>query len=704
MSIKVVCGCGFCTLLPSDWEGKRVKCKCGRTFVVRQSEEVAGAMLPTAPSEPVPPPLPEVPPASVAPSPPPTPEPPDVLAGTLVPPESIPPESIPREPIPQAPIPLAPIPLAESPPAAASTTTPRTVRHPRRPKSKPRSAGPLLVAILLLVLAGLSITGLTLVLREHEWSLAGLMGRVASRAGAETTDPKPGEKDSDLDTSAAGKSPESLEGAKDAGKTASEAAHLANLTPLVAEDGLLLSGLFGDDYLQLNLSAQQSEALTPLVARLKANEQALKDKSAALEQWYAESRKVGDELLALLNDDQKRQMQILREQGKLVQPHLVDYSARILPELAVAQMPWSAPTEGRSFHPIAQCPLAVTDMVRTSLAREPIGLLATMAKAGSDDAVRKVSVWDLATGSALGAFEVASIPNSSVTMLSRDGKHWLHVHGKDNGPRTVDVWSVADGKRLSGQEIPQVGGQGCTVLDCTGSRVVGTSPRGYWIWDFEAAESRVTEFPPSQPDIATGAAVSAAGNYLVVAHGYGASASPEPAGFLEVSIYKTDSGEMVGNQVLMKDYRQGTISAMAFSPDGRELALLWDLAPPEPLRQLVYMNATNGKVIKVVEGLLPAAEGFAHKQPWLDRDLIWLDENAGWIVNLQQVVDAETGAVLDITPPGAGEGATPSEVVEVAPTGDGRVLWVLTDKAVDANQPRSLRAQFTDLPRLGPFQ
>ena len=109
---------------------------------------------------------------------------------------------------------------------------------------------------------------------------------------------------------------------------------------------MLLSGLFGDDYRQLNLTAQQDESLALFVTRLKANEQALKDKSATLEQWYAESRKVGDELVALLNDDQKRQMQILLEQGKLTQPHLVDYSARILPELAVAQMPWSCADRG----------------------------------------------------------------------------------------------------------------------------------------------------------------------------------------------------------------------------------------------------------------------------------------------------------------------------------------------------------------------
>ena len=202
----------------------------------------------------------------------------------------------------------------------------------------------------------------------------------------------------------------------------------------------------------------------------------------------------------------------------------------------------------------------MTDFLQSSLACEPIGLLATIAKTPGDDAVRKVSVWDLANGSTLGAFEVASIPDTSVTLLSRDGKHWLLVHSNGQGTKTVDVWSVADGKRLSGQEIPQVGEQACTVLDCLGQRVLAVSPRGYWIWDFVSSETRVSEFSPSQPDIVPGAAVSAAGNYLVVAHLYGASEEAEPASFLEVSIYKTDSGEMVGNQVLMKDYRRGTIN------------------------------------------------------------------------------------------------------------------------------------------------
>ena len=86
MSIKVVCGCGFCTLLPSEWEGKRVRCKCGRTFIVGSPEPLvhdAPTPLPPAPRQPAPRQPPSVPqpdsPASAEPpaaAPPPTaPEP-----------------------------------------------------------------------------------------------------------------------------------------------------------------------------------------------------------------------------------------------------------------------------------------------------------------------------------------------------------------------------------------------------------------------------------------------------------------------------------------------------------------------------------------------------------------------------------------------------------------------------------------------------
>ena len=79
----------------------------------------------------------------------------------------------------------------------------------------------------------------------------------------------------------------------------------------------------------------------------------MKAKKLTLEQWYAACHKLGDELLAVLTDAQRQQFQVILERKEMQRVHLVDYAALILPELAVAQMPWSVQTAGRSFRVIA---------------------------------------------------------------------------------------------------------------------------------------------------------------------------------------------------------------------------------------------------------------------------------------------------------------------------------------------------------------
>ena len=124
----------------------------------------------------------------------------------------------------------------------------------------------------------------------------------------------------------------------------------------------------------------------------------------------------------------------------------------------------------------------------------------------------------------------------------------------------------------------------------------------------------------------------------------------------------------------------------------------------------MHMSAANGKIIKIVEGLPPADQGYAHQHHLTDRDLFWLSENSGWVVNLQNVVDAETGAVLNLNLPvprmayGSGDGSASAEVVEAVPTGDGRLLLIIAEPMASPEQPASMRTQFLDLPKLGPFQ
>ena len=98
------------------------------------------------------------------------------------------------------------------------------------------------------------------------------------------------------------------------------ATRLANLTELAAEDGLLLTGLFSDGYSRLGLTESQLLKIGGLASQLAANEAALKTGSLELEQWYAECRRVGDDVLAL----RATAFQVP------VAPHVEDFAMRLV--------------------------------------------------------------------------------------------------------------------------------------------------------------------------------------------------------------------------------------------------------------------------------------------------------------------------------------------------------------------------------------
>ena len=391
MSIKVVCGCGFFTLLPSDWEGKRVKCKCGRTFIVGETGALVEPPAVVEAHEPVAPP-------AVS--------------------HALPPAETPQPPVSAA----SPTP---SPAASGSVDLP-----PQRVDIRPRvrhashARRKIVLAVTMLLLAVASTSALVLVFRDHGWSVATILGTSPRQ---ELTPPPASDSAAQMsaaptDSTQADKDDEAAAG-PEVGATAGSgtATALANLTALVAEDGLLLTGMFGDGYQRLQLSEPQQETVNGLVSRLKQNEQGLKDKSLTLEQWYADSRKAGEELLAVLTDAQRQQLQVMLERDEIPRLHLVEYSARIRPELAVAQMPWSVPSEGRSFRAIAKSSFTATGQDRASRASEPTGWFATISAATAADAPRHVSVWDLAKDEQVGGFDMTSPLAESVNFLSRDG-------------------------------------------------------------------------------------------------------------------------------------------------------------------------------------------------------------------------------------------------------------------------------------------
>jgi hypothetical protein len=683
MSIKVVCGCGSCMLLPSEWAGKRAKCKCGRSFVVPGGEaSLPAPVAPPAAAHPQPPPAAHVPP--------PAPEPP--AAAAAEPPVS-----------PAPPAPAAEHARLERPASVADTLHRGMHTSHVRPQAT--------LAFITILLALISISAAVLVLRDHHWSIVALLGLDAPAeppAAPDSSDEdhassEAGSAGNGKATATAGRKPS----APKAGKSGeASAARLANLTDLVSDDGLLLTGLFGDGVERLALSAPQQETVAGVVTRLHENEEALKAKSITLEQWYAAAHKLGDELLAVLTDAQRQQFQVMLGRKELQRVHLVEYAARFVPELAVAQMPWSQQIAGRSFRVIAATAFTATGD-RCCRPSEPTGMLATLARASAADAPAKLTVWDLVKNQQASSVETAAPVADDTCLLSRDGRHCVLTRAGENAAVRVELWSTESGKMVDSKELPAASGAPYAVRDCVVHRVIALGGKSYWVWDFEAGNAQEIEFPESPPDAAPCLAVSADGKHLVVAHPHLIGTAPDERCVIEVCIYRLETGELLGNQVFHKDYLRSTISAIALSHDGRELALLWDCGPDNPARRLVHMNARNGSIIKIVDELPAADQGYARQHKLADRDLVWLPENAGWVVNLQSVVDAETGAVLPLELPAklnAGAGGATSEIVEVLPAGDGRLLLIIADRPADADKKATMSAQFIDLPKLGPFQ
>ena len=362
MSIKVVCGCGFCTLLPSGWEGRRVKCKCGRTFVVGSTGGAGTQSL-------------DVPPATgriALPVAEPEPSAAVVTSCHRREPELTPAADRVPPPAPE------PTPSADNAGGAPGISA-ATASDARRPASgePARSRGRYAVpqqayrtpdvrrsalAFLTMLMALTSVCSRGRGPGQHDWSITAMLGMEYGNESSRPPSDVPGESEPaarrgdhrGLSKSGASDAPEGGTPDAAAGSGEGTTTRLANLSDLISEDGLLLTGMFGEGSRRLGLNDEQQATIRGVAARLKENEQELKTKKLTLEQWYAACRKLGDESLAVLTDAQRQMLRAILERKEMQRVLLVEYSALIVPELAVAQMPWSVPTAGRSFRTISQ--------------------------------------------------------------------------------------------------------------------------------------------------------------------------------------------------------------------------------------------------------------------------------------------------------------------------------------------------------------
>ena len=265
---------------------------------------------------------------------------------------------------------------------------------------------------------------------------------------------------------------------------------------------------------------------------------------------------------------------------------------------------------------------------------------------------------------------------------------------------------------MASKELPRTDEKNAETLyvlrDCVADQVCAISGTGYWVWNFNSGQAREVPFPDWVSHDLPASAMSPGGRYVAVAHLHAPSVQSRRCHFMEVCVYELETGDLLGNQVVATDYRELSISAIMFNYDGQELAVLWNVSPLNPQRVLIQINAIDGEVIQIVDGLLPSTQGYAWQHELQQRDLICLPDNSGWIVNLQQLVESESGALIDMELPRL-QNATdtsmrdPEAIVEAIPAGDGRLLLVIVRRTDEANALLQLRCQFIQLPEMGPF-
>jgi len=675
MSIQVTCECGFHKEVPDQWKGMRVTCKCGRSFVICDEGGIQ--------------------------------EPP-----VAAPPSTISPQAAPTD--------ASVHPQAGHPPQRNDSVAARY-----RARHRPADARKRFLLLITAALTMACLVALALVLP------GGLETRQSTSKGVEkdstptpptSSDPAKVPRDPQA---AAGNARRGGAENPAAGKPtfpgAGTAAGLeptnADVVALEPDDGLLLTGLFGDEYQQLELSEEQTPKVDELAGQFETVVKSLADGELELKQWYMEGERIGRDLLDQLTDVQRDRLLDMLQQQHIDRVRLEEFAARLRPEFATPSVAWRIEADGTEWPTIEDITLSLPTSGQCVRTVAVTGLVAHASAATSPPvkstrgAERKTfEIWDVAGGEKLGRCTLPHAASTDITLLARDGRSIVRGGPDERGDYRVQLWTIDSSSEPQIRTIRGTSGGGARggyrLVDCVNRRVVCVSDRGFWVWNLDADRTRHASFADWVPAGMPACAVSAGGRYIAMAHQHDPVIDSKQYHFVEVGLYDVDTGELLGNQVLAADYRPMRVTALAFSYNGRELALLWDVASPEPTRLLMQISAVDGRLIHQARQLPTAQESFARTQGISQRDLIWLPDHSGWIINLRSLADTESDAVIDIPYTDAEHPAMPNIVEGIPASGHRLLILTVEEESPDEpaeNVPNMLRGRTLDLPELGPF-
>lgn len=274
-------------------------------------------------------------------------------------------------------------------------------------------------------------------------------------------------------------------------------------------------------------------------------------------------------------------------------------------------------------------------------------------------------VWNLKTGQRVGRLIGASGESMGLKdpVLSPNGAYLAgRITGGVGQASTYDVWSVKSGSKvrtLIGPPMVQPGNP--LPVGFLGADELLVLADGLQVWDVGTGRllRQVNASVRRSPEDVT--AVSAGGKLVAVLDADNA-----------VTLFDAEAGQVAGDTSLPDDRNNAfhphglDQRAMAFSPDGKELAVYLAGSPS----RIVVWTVADGKVAADYKLV-----GNGGRTAFMNRKqtpLAWLPDGSGWLVTGDRIVDRPSGMVLYEIPEHREDGATeygPRRVLD-----DGHIL------------------------------
>ncbi len=198
-------------------------------------------------------------------------------------------------------------------------------------------------------------------------------------------------------------------------------------------------------------------------------------------------------------------------------------------------------------------------------------------------------IWNLATGSKAGALKGQKISGTNIA-LSPDGKYvaWFRIEGTGG---LVEVWDVPGKKTLGGVSVDPKKFIIATLAMPSSQRMVAFSDvhTGLLSWKLPSGELEREKKLGERCRPGDMNTFSPGGRYAAFLTDYLSKA---------ISVYDFDTGEI--SEVEFVKRPVNTVLGLAFSPDGQELAIVFDGAHPSYGERIIFFKTATGAVAETI--------------------------------------------------------------------------------------------------------